>query len=122
MLGSCGDFLTMFVWHNDEVRSEHPDIVVLASTDTCPNQIWRHRTLPVWGIQGHPELTRDQAVALVKQKRERLEKDGADVAELISAADEAAEAKVCFKVSSRRYCSPATMIIPGSPCLPNALN
>ncbi|MCH8271467.1 MAG: gamma-glutamyl-gamma-aminobutyrate hydrolase family protein, partial [Planctomycetes bacterium] len=51
----------MFVWHNDEVRAEHPDINVLATSPDCPNHIWRFRDLPIWGIQGHPEVTLDQS-------------------------------------------------------------
>ena len=29
----------MFVWHNDEVRADHPDMRILAASDLCPNQI-----------------------------------------------------------------------------------
>jgi GMP synthase (glutamine-hydrolysing) len=83
----------MFVWHNDEVRHDHPDMRILGSTDLCPNHIWRLRDLPVWGIQGHPELTRDQATLLFHEKRERFEQDGASMEKLLIEADEAIEAK-----------------------------
>ncbi len=86
----------MFVWHNDEVRADHPDMCVLASSDLCPNQIWRHRSVPAWGIQGHPEVTRAQFVQWAEDSRERLEKDGADVAALCRDADDAALAKTMF--------------------------
>ena len=66
---------------------------ILASSDLCPNQIWRYRDLPIWGIQGHPELTREQATVLFRENRERLTKDGADVEKLINDADNAIEAK-----------------------------
>ncbi|MFD2237560.1 type 1 glutamine amidotransferase [Aureimonas populi] len=88
-----GASVRMFVWHNDEVRHDHPDMVILASSDACPNQVWRHRTVPAWGIQGHPEITRAQAPAWFSQNRLRMEKDGGDVDGFIAEADEAAEAK-----------------------------
>jgi len=72
----------MFVWHNDEVRADHRDMTVLAATEACPNQIWRHRALPVWGVQGHLELRPAEAPAWFERNRANLEKDGADVAAL----------------------------------------
>jgi GMP synthase-like glutamine amidotransferase len=86
----------MFVWHNDEVRADHPDMDVLASSEQCPNQIWRHRAVPAWGIQGHPEVNRAQFREWSEEVRERLERDGADVAALNRAADDAEPAKTVF--------------------------
>jgi GMP synthase (glutamine-hydrolysing) len=83
----------MFVWHNDEVRAGHADITVLASSDLCPNQIWRYRDAPIWGIQGHPEITRTQAPVWFAENRERMERDGGDVDAFIATSHEAAEAK-----------------------------
>jgi GMP synthase-like glutamine amidotransferase len=83
----------MFVWHNDEVRADHPDMDVLASSEACPNQIWRHRRAPAWGIQGHPEVTRAQFGQWSAESRERLERDGADIAKLNRDADDAEPAK-----------------------------
>jgi len=88
-----GRSLRMFVWHNDEVRSEHPDMRILAASDECPNQIWRYRHLPVWGIQGHPEIDRAQALQWFELSRARFEADGAEIAELAAAADDTTEAK-----------------------------
>ena len=88
-----GDSVHMFVWHNDEVRADHPDMTILASSDQCPNQIWRYRDKPFWGIQGHPEITRDQAPVWFEENRDRMTQDGADVEQLKRSADEAAEAK-----------------------------
>jgi GMP synthase (glutamine-hydrolysing) len=93
LLGGLGDRVEMFVWHNDEVRAAHADMTVLASSDVCPNQIWRYRDAPVWGIQGHPELTRAQALIWFEENRARIERDGADVDGLKASAVEAAEAK-----------------------------
>lgn len=88
-----GDAVRMFVWHNDEVRADHPDMVVLAASDLCPNHVWRHRRHRAWGIQGHPEVTRDEAVVWFEQSRARLEQDGAVIAEIQAAADDALPAK-----------------------------
>lgn len=93
LTAEVGESFDMFVWHNDEVKAEHPDMTILASTDICPNQVWRYRDAPIWGIQGHPEVTRVQAPIWFEQNRVRMEKDGADVDRLKSQADEAATAK-----------------------------
>lgn len=89
-----GDTVHMFVWHNDEVRAGHKDMVILASSDDCPNQVWRHAGLPVWGIQGHPEVTRAQAAIWFEENRDRMTLDGGDVDQLIADADEALDAKI----------------------------
>lgn len=41
--------------HFDEVKVLPPGFRLLASDQLCPVQIMRHPTLPVYGIQGHPE-------------------------------------------------------------------
>ncbi len=91
--GDLSGTVHMFVWHNDEVRADHPDMTILASSDLCPNQVWRHAEAPAWGIQGHPEITRDQAPVWFEENRARMEADGADVDDLKAAAHEATEAK-----------------------------
>jgi GMP synthase (glutamine-hydrolysing) len=87
------DSVYMFVWHNDEVRAEHPDMTILAYSDDCPNQIWRYKDEDIWGIQGHPEVTKAQAVAWFEENHQRMEKDGANIDDLKAQAHEAAEAK-----------------------------
>jgi GMP synthase (glutamine-hydrolysing) len=91
--GELDESVHMFVWHNDEVRGDHPDMTILASSELCHNQIWRWRDAPIWGIQGHPEITREQAPIWFEENRDRMEKDGANVDDLKAAADEADEAK-----------------------------
>lgn len=96
----CADLgkrVTMFVWHNDEVRHDHADMTVIACSDLCPNQIWRWRDNPVWGIQGHPEFTKVQAAIWFEENRNRLERDGADVDALKLGALEAADAKTMIR-------------------------
>ncbi|SNB65895.1 GMP synthase (glutamine-hydrolysing) [Arboricoccus pini] len=83
----------MFVWHNDEVRASHPDMTVLAYSDDCPNQIWRYRDADIWGIQGHPEVTKAQALLWFEENRSRMEADGASIDDLKAKAHEALDAK-----------------------------
>jgi GMP synthase (glutamine-hydrolysing) len=46
------------VWmsHGDVVERLSPDFLVLASTPNCPLAIVRHRELPFYGLQFHPEV------------------------------------------------------------------
>jgi len=92
-----GERVRMFVWHNDEVRADHRDMRILASSDDCPNQIWRHREVPAWGIQGHPEVNRAQALHWFEESRERFERDGAVIADLVRDADDAVPAKTMLQ-------------------------
>jgi hypothetical protein len=41
--------------HFDEVKVLPPGFVLLASDKLSPNQVMRHPTKPVYGVQGHPE-------------------------------------------------------------------
>ncbi len=43
--------------HFDEVKVLPPGFVLLASDKLSPNQIMRHPSKPVYGIQGHPECS-----------------------------------------------------------------
>ena len=49
----------MIVWmsHGDQVTSVSDEFIPLARTDTCPIAAVRHRTLRVYGLQFHPEVT-----------------------------------------------------------------
>ncbi len=93
LAGGLGPSVHMFVWHNDEVRGDHPDMTILAHSDLCPNQIWRFRDTAAWGIQGHPEITQAQAPIWFEENRDRMEQDGANIDDLKASADEAAAAK-----------------------------
>ena len=91
LTANLGPTTEMFVWHNDEVRAERPDMTILAVSDDCPNQIWRYRDQPIWGIQGHPEVTKAQAPAWFEQNRARMTQDGADVDQLKRDARDASD-------------------------------
>jgi GMP synthase (glutamine-hydrolysing) len=47
------------VWmsHGDQVQAVHGDFVALAATDTCPVAAVRHRIMPLYGLQFHPEVS-----------------------------------------------------------------
>jgi GMP synthase (glutamine-hydrolysing) len=47
------------VWmsHGDQVSQASEDFEPLAATDTCPVTAVKHRRLPVYGLQFHPEVT-----------------------------------------------------------------
>ncbi len=47
------------VWmsHGDQVSQISDDFMSLAATDTCPFAAVKHRSLPIYGLQFHPEVT-----------------------------------------------------------------
>jgi GMP synthase (glutamine-hydrolysing) len=47
------------VWmsHGDQVTGVSDDFLPLARTDTCPFAAVKHRELPIYGLQFHPEVT-----------------------------------------------------------------
>src|SRR5262249_12123100 len=47
------------VWmsHGDQVSSVSDDFVALARTETCPITAVKHKRLPIYGLQFHPEVT-----------------------------------------------------------------
>ena len=49
----------MEVWmsHGDQVSAISDDFEALAQTDSCPYAAIRHRRLPIYGMQFHPEVT-----------------------------------------------------------------
>ena len=50
------------VWmsHGDQVQSIAGDFVALAQTDTCPIAAVKHQSMPIYGLQFHPEVTHSE--------------------------------------------------------------
>lgn len=71
--------LRTFHWHGDEVRADHPDVLVLADNPVCANQIWRWRHGPVWGLQPHPEMDETQIREFLEKNRAWFASEGKDV-------------------------------------------
>jgi GMP synthase (glutamine-hydrolysing) len=51
------DSMTVWMSHGDQVASVSDDFIPLAATETCPIAAVKHRSLPVYGLQFHPEVT-----------------------------------------------------------------
>ena len=92
-----GESVFMFVWHNDEVSPDHPDLRIIAYSDDCPNHIFRYKDKPIWGIQGHPEITLEESKNWFKENHEDLEKDGARINDLLRDVNEAIPAKMMIE-------------------------
>lgn len=49
--------LPVWMSHGDQVSDETGSFTVLGATATCPLAAVKHKTLPVYGVQFHPEVT-----------------------------------------------------------------
>lgn len=62
--------LTAYVTHRDEVVDAPPGLTVLARSATSVQAV-RVPGAPQWGVQFHPEFTREEELRLVAGRRER---------------------------------------------------
>jgi GMP synthase (glutamine-hydrolysing) len=97
LLKGLGKSVRIFVWHNIQVKSSHPDMRVLGYNTDCSNHIWRYRSLPIWGIQGHPELDPASAQSMLSRYHRFFEKEGVSVTDLIKSVEPNTEAIRLFK-------------------------
>jgi GMP synthase (glutamine-hydrolysing) len=51
---------TVWMSHGDQVQNLSEHFTVLATTGNCPNAAVRHLSLPIYGLQFHPEVTHTQ--------------------------------------------------------------
>jgi GMP synthase (glutamine-hydrolysing) len=57
LLADVGSETIVWMSHGDQVHSVNGDFEALAGTDTCPVAAVKHRKLPVFGLQFHPEVS-----------------------------------------------------------------
>ena len=103
LLNGLGASVRMFVWHNIQVKSGHPDMRILGYNKDCSNHIWRYKNQPIWGIQGHPELDPASAKAMFLSYHRFFEKEGVLVADLIKTVEPNTEAIKLF-INFMDYC------------------
>ena len=48
---------TVWMSHGDQIQTAASDFIPLAATPTCPIAAVRHRRLPIFGLQFHPEVS-----------------------------------------------------------------
>ena len=82
------EIIPVFHWHGDEVRADHPGMRVLASNSACPNQIWRWRHGPVWGVQPHAEFDRTKIGAWLRFNRTEFLGDAFDGDQMETSGEE----------------------------------
>ncbi|MEX2173954.1 MAG: glutamine-hydrolyzing GMP synthase [Pirellulaceae bacterium] len=57
LLAGVPEHFDVWMSHGDQVKSVSDDFLSLAKTATCPIAAVKHKTLPVFGLQFHPEVT-----------------------------------------------------------------
>ncbi|MEM8733094.1 MAG: glutamine-hydrolyzing GMP synthase [Planctomycetota bacterium] len=57
LLSGLPDEMDVWMSHGDQVNAVSDDFVPLAATPTCPFAAVQHKSLPVFGLQFHPEVT-----------------------------------------------------------------
>ncbi len=57
LFGGLGEEITVWMSHGDQVQDTAHDLITLASTPTCPHAAVRHKSVPFYGLQFHPEVT-----------------------------------------------------------------
>ncbi|MFO1064675.1 MAG: glutamine-hydrolyzing GMP synthase [Pirellulales bacterium] len=57
LLAGLPDHFEVWMSHGDQVNQVSTDFEGLASTATCPVAAVRHKSLPLYGLQFHPEVT-----------------------------------------------------------------
>lgn len=51
--------------HRFHVPTSPLDFEILAYSETCPNEVMRHREKPIYGFQGHPEVSGNDGLLIM---------------------------------------------------------
>ena len=89
--------LRTFHWHGDEVHASHEDMVILARNENCGNPVWRWINGPVWGIQPHPEMDKQQICQFLEKNRAWFLSEGKDVDQMIARAEDNQQFSLVFE-------------------------
>jgi len=65
LLAGLSGQIQVWMSHGDQVAQVSDDFLPLAATRTCPFAAVRHRELPIYGLQFHPEVTHTPAGATI---------------------------------------------------------
>lgn len=65
-LFSSIDEQSHFAQNHYEYMTVPEDFVLLAKSDSCPNEAVRHRTKPIFGVQFHPEVSGPAGEQLIR--------------------------------------------------------
>ncbi|MEA4811700.1 MAG: type 1 glutamine amidotransferase [Anaerolineaceae bacterium] len=103
LIAGLGKSVRIFVWHKIEVKAAHADMRILGFNKECPNHIWRYKDEPIWGIQGHPELSQKDARTMFYRYHRFFEKEGVLASELAKKAEPNKEAIKLF-ANFMNYC------------------
>lgn len=60
LFNSCDATLEAWMSHGDQVEVLPPDFISVASSTHCPHAAFMHATLPLFGVQFHPEVSHTQ--------------------------------------------------------------
>ena len=71
LLSSLPDAFHCFVSHEDEVSRLPPRAKLLARSEACAVQAFQLDSAPAWGVQFHPEMSREESERLVRWRADR---------------------------------------------------
>jgi len=82
----AGETIRPYNYHFEEVAEVAGEWEVLASSETCPVQAARHRELPAFGLQFHPEIAPEEGASGISRDRGYLAVFGLDADAIVADA------------------------------------